>query len=86
MSVFEDKIAALQTDVANTGSVEASAATLVNGIAGLVNGALAAALAKSATEAQLGELSALAQSLEARAPQLGAAIVANTQPQGESDV
>lgn len=78
MSNLDDKITALQADVANMASVEASAVTLINGIQGQIQAAVAAALAAGATTDQLAELDALNTALVAQSGALGAAVAANT--------
>jgi hypothetical protein len=64
--------------VAAEDTVIASAITLINGIAGMISTAIAAALAGGATAAQLSALTAVATDVTAQAAAISAAVVANT--------
>jgi hypothetical protein len=68
----------LAAEVAATTEVEASAVTLINGIAGRVQAAVEAALANGATAEQLAPVTAEVAALNAQNQALAAAIAANT--------
>ncbi len=78
MSQLDDKITALQADVAAEKTVEDSAIALLQGIPKLIADAVAAALAQGATAAQLQALTDLQTRLEANTSTLSAAVTANT--------
>jgi hypothetical protein len=78
MAALDDKIAALQTEVANNTTVEQSAITLIQGLAQQLAAAIAAAAAAGATTAQLQTLTDLQTTLAANDSALSAAIAANT--------
>lgn len=71
-------IDALTAQVQQTTTVEASAVTLINGIAGEIQTAVTAALAGGATAAQLAPITDLTASLQTSAAALSQAITANT--------
>lgn len=68
----------ITADISQATSVNRSATQLINGIAGRIDAAVQAALAKGATEAELQPVSALADELEASSKELSDAVVANT--------
>lgn len=68
----------LQASVAKTTEVEASAVTLINGIAARIQAAVDAALANGATAAELQPVIDEVASLNAAADALAAAVAANT--------
>jgi hypothetical protein len=78
MAALDDDLTALQAQIATDATVEASAVTLIQGIAGQVAAATAAALAAGATPAQLATLTGLTTSLAANDTALAAAVAANT--------
>lgn len=78
MSVLDDQIVALQADVAQETTVEASAITLINGIPALIANAVAAAQAAGATPAELASLTALGTAITNSSAGLAAAVTANT--------
>jgi hypothetical protein len=78
MSVLDEKIAALQAAVAQETTVEQSAATLIQGIPGMIADAAAKAQAAGATPAQLQALADLGVSIGASSGQLASAVQANT--------
>jgi len=80
MAALDDAIAALTAQVESDTAVESSAVTVINGIAGQVAAAVAAAQAAGATPAQLDALNKLVPTLKNSADTLAAAIAANTSP------
>jgi hypothetical protein len=78
MAELDDKIAALQADVAEESTVEQSAVKLINGIPALIAEAVAKAQAAGATPTQLQALTDLGTTLTTNATTLGAAVTANT--------
>jgi hypothetical protein len=68
----------LEKAVTNAQTVEASAATLIRGIAGRIQAAVDAALANGATAAELAPVQAEADALNASSGDLTAAMVENT--------
>jgi hypothetical protein len=78
MSVLDDKITALQADVAAETSVNQSAITLIQGIPQMIADAVAAAQAQGATPAQLQAFTDLQTALEANTSSLSAAVTAGT--------
>lgn len=71
-------IARLQADVAANTQATAAANTLLAGLTGQLNTALAAASAAGATDEQLQDLTALSATLESNTTALSAAVTANT--------
>ncbi len=71
-------LSALEAQVAASTSVEASATTLILGIADRIQAAVDAAIAGGATAAELAPVQAEVDALSASAAALNAAIVANT--------
>jgi hypothetical protein len=71
---------ALAAQVQANESAEASAVTVINGIAGRVQAAVDAAIAGGATAADLAPVQAEVDSLKASSDALSAAIAANTVP------
>ncbi len=69
---------ALAAQVTASTSVEASATTLINGIAARIQAAVDAAIAGGATAAELAPVQAEVDALNAGSTALNAAIVANT--------
>lgn len=80
MSVLDDKIAALQTEVANNTTVEKSALALIQGFKAQLDAAVQAALAAGASATQLQGLTDLQTALAANDSELAAAVAANTPP------
>lgn len=78
MSQLDDDIAALQTEVANETTVAQSAVTLIQGIPGMIQTAVDAAIAAGATTTQLQSLVDLKNTLAANDTALSAAVAANT--------
>lgn len=78
MSQLDDRIAQLQTDVANETTVTQSAVTLLTSIPQLIEDAVAKAVAQGATPAQLQALTDLQSGLEKNATDLAAAVTAGT--------
>lgn len=80
MSALDDKIAALQAEVAKNTSIEKSALALIQGFGAQLAAAVAAALAAGASAAQLQSLTDLQTSLATNDDELAAAVAANTVP------
>ena len=78
MAAIDDKIAALQTEVANQTTVDNSAVALLQGLSTQLAAALAAAANAGATPAQLQALTDLQTTLAANDTTLSAAVTANT--------
>jgi len=78
MAALDDKIAALQAEVANNTTVEKSAVTLLQGLSSQLAAAIAAAANAGATPAQLQALTDLQTALNTNDTDLAAAIAANT--------
>lgn len=78
MSVTDDKITQLQSDVTAEDTVIDSAVALINGFAAQLAAAVAAAQAAGATPAQLQSLTDLSTTIEAKTTALSQAVVANT--------
>ena len=78
MAALDDKIAALQTEVANNTTVEKSALALINGFAAQLAAAVAAAQAAGATTAQLQAITDLQTTLASNDTELASAVAANT--------
>jgi hypothetical protein len=75
---LDSEITALQADVTAETTVNASAVALLQGIPGLIQTALAAALAAGATPAQLASVKALGDAITTNSTALAAAVTANT--------
>ncbi len=71
-------LADLKAQVAKNTEVEASAVTLINGIAARIQAAIDAAIANGATEAELAPVADEVAALTASATALGDAVAANT--------
>lgn len=71
---------ALAAAVTKATTAEASAVTLINGIAARIQAAVDAAVANGATATQLAPVQAEADALSASADTLAAAVAANTPP------
>ena len=80
MAALDDAISALQAEVAKQTTVDASAVTLIQGLATQLAAALAAAANAGATTAQLSALTALQTALANNDTSLGASVSANTAP------
>lgn len=80
LSQLDDKIAALQTQVANETTVDQSAIALLNGIPQLIADAVNNALSQGATPAQLQAMTDLGTTIGNNASGLAAAVTANTPP------
>lgn len=78
MAELDDKITALQSEVANDTTVIGSAVTLINGFSAQLAAAVAAAQAAGATPAQLQSLTDLGAVLKTNDDALAAAVAANT--------
>lgn len=78
MSALDDKIAALQAEVARNTTVEKSALVLIQGFGAQLTAAVNAALAAGATPAELQSLTDLATTITANDDELSAAVAANT--------
>lgn len=78
MSQLDDKITALQASVTAESAVIDSAVTLIGGIQGQIQAAVAAALAAGATPAELQSLTDLGAAIDAKKTALAAAVAANT--------
>lgn len=78
MAALDDKITALQAEVANNTTVEKSALVLIQGFAARLDAAVAAAQAAGASPAQLQSLTDLSTSLKSNDDELAAAVTANT--------
>lgn len=78
MAAIDDKITALQAEVANQTTVDQSAITLLQGLSTQLAAALAAAANAGATPAQLQALTDLQTSLAANDTSLAAAVKTNT--------
>lgn len=79
-ATLQDAITALQAEVAAENSVIDSAVLLINGFAGQLAAAIAAATAAGATTAQLQSLTDLGTSITSKQSELAAAVAANTPP------
>jgi hypothetical protein len=77
-NALDTEIAALQSAVENETTVDQSAVTLINGIPGMIQTAVNAALAAGATSAELAALTALQTTIANNASSLAAAVSANT--------
>ena len=66
------------SDITKATTVQDSAIAFINGVPGLIDAAVAAAIANGATEAELQPVSDLSDQLQAKSDALEAAIVANT--------
>lgn len=75
-----EQIALLTQEVTDAEGVVDSATTFINGVAGMIQSAVAAAIADGATAAQLQPLSDLGVALETKSQALAAAIAANQPP------
>ena len=80
MAAIDDKITALQTEVANQTTVDNSAIALLQGLSKQLADALAAAANAGATPAQLQALTDLQTTLAANDTSLATAVSANTAP------
>ncbi len=80
MSKLDDNITALKSKVDGLTTVVGSAVTLINGISGMIQVAVQAALAQGATPAQLQDLTDLSARLDAQSSSLAAAVASNTTP------
>lgn len=80
MSLLDDKIAVLTTDVTAETTVVDSAVTLINGIPKLIADAVETALAAGATPAQLQAITDVQTTIEKKSSELAAAVAANTKP------
>lgn len=78
MAQLDTDIAQLQADVTALTTVVASATALINGIAGQIAAAVAAAQAAGATPTELQALTDLHTALSAEVTNLGTAVTANT--------
>lgn len=78
MSLLDDKLAALQLEVANNTSVEKSALALIQGFGAQLQAAVEAALAQGATPAQLQSITDFQSTLAANDSELAAAVLAGT--------
>jgi hypothetical protein len=78
MSQMDDEVTALTTSVAALTSADDSLIALVNGIGGLISAAVADALAKGATPAQLKSVTDLDAAVKAQTAKAVAAVTANT--------
>ena len=78
MTALDNAIQALQTEVANQTTVDASAVTLMQGLSTQLAAALAAAANAGATPAQLAALTALQTSLAGNDTTMAAAVLAST--------
>lgn len=78
MSVLDDNIAELRTEVANNTTIAKSAVALLKGIPALIDAAVQKALAAGATEEELAALKDLSTSLKQNDTDLAAAIAENT--------
>jgi hypothetical protein len=78
MAALDNAISALQTEVANQTTVDASAVTLMQGLSTQLAAALAAAANAGATPTQLAALTALQTSLAGNDTTMAAAVTANT--------
>jgi hypothetical protein len=72
------QLADLTNEITNATSVEASATTLINGIAAQIQAAVQAAIANGATAAELQPVADLGVQLQQQSDTLQAAITANT--------
>lgn len=81
MSLLDDKIADLTTEVAKNTTIATSAVALLKGIPALIDAAVTKALAAGATEAQLKGLTDLSAGLKENDQALADAIAANTPAQ-----
>lgn len=72
------QLADLTNEITNATTIEASATTLINGIAQRIADAVAAAIANGATAAELQPVADLGTQLQAQSDALQAAITANT--------
>lgn len=77
-SNINDAIAELQAAVAADTSAEQSALTLINGIPGMIQAAVEAALDAGATPTQLAAFDTLTSTISANGNALAAAVTANT--------
>jgi hypothetical protein len=75
---LDSEITALQADVTAQTTVNASAVALLEGIPGLIQTAVTAALAAGATPAQLASVKAVGDSIITNSAALAAAVTANT--------
>jgi len=80
MAALDDKISALQAEVASNTTVEKSALVLIQGFSARLDAAVAAAQAAGASPAQLQSLTDLSTALKSNDDELAAAVVANTPP------
>lgn len=78
MAAIDDKITALQAEVARQTTVDASALTLIQGFGAQLAAAVAAAQANGATPAQLQELTDLQSAIAANDSGLATGVAANT--------
>lgn len=78
MSALDDKITALQAEVAKNTTVEKSALALIQGFSGRLDAAVQMALAAGATDAELKSITDLSTSLKANDDELAAAVTQNT--------
>ena len=77
-NALDTALDALTADVTAEQTVDASAATLINGIPGIVAAAVAVAQSQGASPAEIARLQALGTTLQANVAPLQAAITANT--------
>ena len=77
MSQMDDELVQLTADVAATRGAVDSAVALINGIAAKIAAAVADALAKGATPAQLQSITDLDAAVKAEGADLAAAVAAN---------
>ncbi len=78
MAALDDKIAALQAEVANNTTVEKSALALIQGFGAQLKAAVDAALAAGATDAQLASLTNLQTTIAANDAELANAVQQGT--------
>ena len=79
-NALDTELTALQAQVTASTTVEASAVTLINGIAAQIAAAVAAAQAAGATPAELQAVTDVQTSLQNSSAALAAAVTANTPP------
>lgn len=78
MSALDDKIAELTTTVHETTDLDESILAVLNGFPAIMQAAIDKALAAGATPVQLQAITDATAALQTKAPELKAAVVANT--------
>jgi hypothetical protein len=78
MATIDDELTQLAAQVSSTTGIEASAKTVIDGIAAKIAAAVAAALAAGATPAQLQAITDLGTALKASTDPLATAVAANS--------